>query len=151
MLPVAGDFYLWLRERKVRDDGSTGNLDRPDGDGFPLPPASLRISAAGTSDPRWFLDTGAAAAEIVRAYLPGRAKPRLMDFGCGAGRVLRHLAPLDAELYGVDWNRRAVRWCRDQLRFAMFAGALLQLGCRVRGYKHNACVGRGLLDRGSQL
>ena len=42
---------------------------------------------------------------------------RILDFGCGAGRVthwLRHLAD-GAELTGADINPDAIAWCRDNL------------------------------------
>jgi SAM-dependent methyltransferase len=47
---------------------------------------------------------------------------RLLDFGCGCGRVTRHWAGLNRpEIHGSDYNRRLVRWCAANLRFGRFS------------------------------
>ncbi len=90
----------------------------------PLPPLHLAnrvCSLRGRGDP---LDSyerlGAAAKGAILELLPadwsfeGR---RVLDFGCGAGRTLRHF--LDearaAELWGVDTDTESVEWIRDSL------------------------------------
>lgn len=42
---------------------------------------------------------------------------RVLDFGCGAGRVLRHFPSRlpDAEIWGCDIDRRSVEWLEDNL------------------------------------
>jgi SAM-dependent methyltransferase len=86
-------------------------------DGLPIPPASLRILVAATADIAWFLEIGRRAAESIRTILERNgvsldgAVP-LLDFGCGCGRVLRHFAPLGDGVYGTDFNRALVEWCR---------------------------------------
>jgi SAM-dependent methyltransferase len=95
-------------------------------DGVPLPPARLRVQAAGTPEASWFLDSGRAAAETLHAAI-ARAGTRLehagavFDFGCGCGRVIRHLRGLDAALAGSDFNPALVAWCRTNLPFARFS------------------------------
>src|SRR5262249_9068898 len=42
----------------------------------------------------------------------------VLDFGCGCGRVLRHLGGLRATLAGSDADADAVAWCRANLPFA---------------------------------
>ncbi|HVM17815.1 MAG TPA: class I SAM-dependent methyltransferase [Gaiellaceae bacterium] len=97
-------------------------------DGLPLPPPPLRTLVAGTADAEWFLETGRRSAELVAAAAarhgvrldaPGT---RLLDFGCGCGRVTRHWARLaGADVHGSDYNARLVRWCAEHLPFARFA------------------------------
>jgi len=67
------------------------------------------LAYAATQDPgseihRWILNrNGFADAAVLRAYLAGR--PRILDAGCGNGRVLHLLAahaPAGARLVGVD-------------------------------------------------
>jgi SAM-dependent methyltransferase len=95
-------------------------------DGFPLPPARLRLRVAGTADPVWFLESGKeTAATIADAFgrhgLRVERAGRLLDFGCGCGRVIRHWQRTDAlALEGCDRDADAVAWCREQLRFARF-------------------------------
>ena len=93
-------------------------------DGLPLPPTRLVVLVAGTPEPEWFLESGALAADSIRAALvkAGVELERLgaiLDFGCGCGRVLRHWSTLEGpEIWGTDYNERLVAWCRDNLPFA---------------------------------
>jgi SAM-dependent methyltransferase len=42
----------------------------------------------------------------------------ILDFGCGCGRVARHWAALEGpEVYGSDYNRELIDWCRANLPF----------------------------------
>ena len=67
-----------------------------------------------------YLERGAALRGRIDRVLPrdwswtGR---RALDFGCGAGRVLRHFLPEAerAELWGCDIDREAIAWLRDNL------------------------------------
>jgi SAM-dependent methyltransferase len=107
--------------RSVAGSGGAGTDD-----GLPLPPPRLRVQAAGTPEPSWFLEGGRAAAETLRAAV-ARAGADLdevgavFDFGCGCGRVIRHLRGLDAALAGSDFNPALVAWCRANLPFARFS------------------------------
>ncbi len=48
---------------------------------------------------------------------------RILDFGCGPGRIMRHLGPLaeHSVLYGVDVDADSIAWCSEQIPFARFA------------------------------
>ena len=104
-----------------------GSDDALAGDGLPLPPPRLRMTVAGTPGAAWFLESGRLQAAIVEEEIArhGRtieALGRLLDFGCGCGRVVRHWARLGGpEIHGSDYNRSLVRWCESNLRFARFA------------------------------
>jgi SAM-dependent methyltransferase len=93
---------------------------------LPLPPEVLRLMVAGTDDAEWFLTAGARAVESLTAILAtaGVALHQcrsILDFGCGCGRVIRHLRHLPAELHGCDTNPIAVEWCDENLPFGRFA------------------------------
>lgn len=89
--------------------------------GAPLPPAYLMYLVSGMTDWRVFLKYGDAAAREFAASVDRnggdfRAARRILDFGCGCGRVIRHMPKLtDADIYGVDYNRRLVDWCAANL------------------------------------
>lgn len=90
-----------------------------------LPPRRLLISSTGNDDIAWFLEGGKAGAEVILATLEkngisGDDRLEVLDFGCGCGRVLRHLATHPWQLHGVDYNAAAVRWCRQHLPIARF-------------------------------
>lgn len=69
-----------------------------------------------------FLSGGFLTATGLMSALQLSGRPissfrRILDFGCGAGRVthwLRHLAD-GAELTGADINPDAIAWCKDNL------------------------------------
>jgi SAM-dependent methyltransferase len=91
-------------------------------DGAPVPPAYLITLIAGTPDWQWFLKSGKATIGVLADYAAeaGCAFPqakRILDLGCGCGRLVRHLSGMtDAEVYGVDYNPRLVDWCARNLK-----------------------------------
>jgi SAM-dependent methyltransferase len=97
----------------------------------PLPPDVLRLLVAGTDDPDWFVEAGARAASSLAALLGRNGVliercARVLDFGCGCGRVVRHLRHLPVELHGCDSNPVGVEWCDGHLPFGRFAVNALQ-------------------------
>ena len=45
----------------------------------------------------------------------------ILDFGCGCGRVIRHLGRVPADLHGSDANATLAAWCRENLPFGRYA------------------------------
>jgi SAM-dependent methyltransferase len=93
----------------------------------PLPPARLRRRVSRRSSRAEFVEVGqGAAAGLLAAFRsarePGMAYPRWLDFGCGAGRIARHLleSPEIDELTGVDVDPLLVAWTQRRLRGASF-------------------------------
>jgi SAM-dependent methyltransferase len=93
--------------------------------GLPVPPLRLIFAVAGHFDRRGFLDTGRDNhGDIVHALRsagsdPDTAKLRILDFGCGCGRVLRYWSSMaNVDAHGVDPNPKQARWCQENLRFA---------------------------------
>ncbi|RKY21701.1 MAG: class I SAM-dependent methyltransferase [Planctomycetota bacterium] len=110
---------LARRERQQVDAPTIG------ADGLPFPPAALMHSVAGTADTDWFLEGGGKAAQALRDILAHQDQSldqmeRLLEFGCGCGRVVRQLQDLPGQVHGCDWNERATDWCRRNLGFAHF-------------------------------
>jgi len=90
---------------------------------IPFPPVKLRqrIGPMGNEDPAGTYDrTGRGHRKLIEDILPddwswsGR---RVLDFGCGAGRVLRHFASEagDGEFWGCDIDRPSIAWMRDHM------------------------------------
>lgn len=89
----------------------------------PLPPAGLRERVARTSDRHEFIEVGKAGSLAIReAFEQSRSSsetyPRWLDFGCGPGRLARHLTQFDAirEFWGVDINAEAIAWNQAHLQ-----------------------------------
>jgi len=100
-------------------------------DALPVPPLRLVRSATGTSSLTWAFHSGGLAARSIVDALQAHGADiqqcrRILDFGCGFGRVIRHWAPLDAEIHGCDYNRAAIAWCRRRLTFARFEANRLE-------------------------
>jgi SAM-dependent methyltransferase len=88
---------------------------------LPIPPVDLvrRIGLSEEEDPqRSYLDSGRESRELIEAHLPAGwtwAGKRVLDFGCGVGRVLRQFAAEaeEAEFFGCDLDRTSVSWLQD--------------------------------------
>ena len=82
---------------------------------LPIPPSELWLGynypAHGRLHVETMLDTVAAAG---LAFAPG---DRLLDLGCGAGRMIRHLTPLaqTCEIWGADISAEHILWCQRNL------------------------------------
>ncbi len=92
--------------------------------GLPLPPLELanRVGCLNAAaDPlQWYIELGVRARADIMAALPDNwtfEGKRVLDFGCGAGRTLRHfVADADkAEFWGCDIDERSVTWLRQHL------------------------------------
>jgi SAM-dependent methyltransferase len=96
-------------------------------DSMPIPPPLLRYWVAGEDDLSWFLTSGQRGINALRDILAPHGIQlatftRILDFGCGCGRVLRHLpAATTATIDGTDSNADTIQWCADHLTFARFA------------------------------
>lgn len=89
----------------------------------PLPPRALAIRA-GVPDPADVIASYRAVGRDSRATILGLLGPswsfagkRVLDFGCGSGKVMRHfLAEAAAcELWGCDIDARSIDWINAEL------------------------------------
>jgi SAM-dependent methyltransferase len=87
----------------------------------------VRFRVGESLDVSEFLKVGKDCANLIKEQLGKIGEPfapgmRVLDFGCGCGRVLQWLmmwAPF-TEFYGVDVDEQAIRWCRQSLKPAHF-------------------------------
>jgi SAM-dependent methyltransferase len=85
---------------------------------FPLPPASMQYHVfSRTVSPEEFLTAGRLCAESLERALSAhgfstREFGRVLDFGCGSARVLRHFAPLFDHIafHGSDVTSSLIDW-----------------------------------------
>jgi SAM-dependent methyltransferase len=94
---------------------------------LPIPSDSLIFAATATKDVDWFLRSGEEFARALQNALGEIGRPltsfsKVLDFGCGSGRVLRHWATTQGPAYfGCDYNPLSVAWNKENLRFAQFS------------------------------
>jgi SAM-dependent methyltransferase len=100
----------------------------------PIPPTDLiyRVTPAFDADDaegarQAFNEGGREAVRSLERALASIGREltsfaRILDFGCGPGRIMRHLGPLadGSELHGVDVDGDAIAWCSEQIPFAQF-------------------------------
>jgi SAM-dependent methyltransferase len=95
-------------------------------DGFPVPPVQLirRAGAALDGDVVGEYLAGAAGMQSMLMSLlaehSGRGvarSPRILDFGCGAGNVIRHFAreARSGEVWGADIDAASIAWLQHNL------------------------------------
>lgn len=73
---------------------------------------------------RYFESGKADAQEIfdtVHPFMNLSDKP-ILEWGCGPGRIIRHFPELtpNAHLYGSDYNKEYITWCRKNLKGIVF-------------------------------
>ena len=78
-----------------------------------LPPKHLRLCSRDYRDDRYFLKSAELEAERLRTRLDCDLSSRVLDIGCGAGRlaigILRRIGDID--YYGLDVLRDRIDWC----------------------------------------
>lgn len=90
--------------------------------GFAVPPAALAFDAYNHVHWQAYHDSGMLharlVADVIREHHRGDAL-RICEWGCGPGRVIRHLrsalADRSIELFGTDENPASVAWCRSHI------------------------------------
>jgi SAM-dependent methyltransferase len=94
---------------------------------FSLPPDELLFETGQINYP-WYLKSGQEAAAEFAAFFqefhPEPAKA-VMDWGCGVGRVTRHLQDFFSEAYitGIDIKAASIQWLQEQFPTITFLPA----------------------------
>jgi SAM-dependent methyltransferase len=90
---------------------------------LPLPPRRLaaRVGTPEGADPvRFYLDEGARLRALIDDLVPAGWSwdgKRVLDFGCGSARVLRHFADVapGGDFRGCDIDPESIAWDREAL------------------------------------
>ena len=109
----------------VKENGTIDIVGRRPSAPLRVPPPELIHMVAGSTSEEWFLRGGALAACSIQKVLSSADRrlddlEAILDFGCGSGRIVRHLHGHKARIHGSDYNPVLVKWCQDNLGFAEF-------------------------------
>ncbi len=95
--------------------------------GFKVPPRILAFDAYSAPDWDFYKLSGSETATFLsataRRYLPQNAKLRVLEWGCGPARVIRHIPSYfgsEVEVYGTDYNRDTIGWCSENIPDVVF-------------------------------
>lgn len=122
VLAATGVTHWRYRYDEWRASQTDNDAPLVDDDGVALPSAYLMYLIGQTTNWKFFLKNGEAALRTFAESVDrngGNFKQteRILDLGCGCGRLTRHLPKLiDGEIFGVDYNARLVKWCKDNLQ-----------------------------------
>src|SRR5688572_16856523 len=87
--------------------------------GYRLPPKSMRHSMCGDAFrfDSFFFRSAVLEATRFRARLGYRKSSRIVDIGCGLGRLATGMLAKfgDVRYLGIDANESFVRWCRENI------------------------------------
>ena len=89
---------------------------------FALPPKQLAFDAHAEANWQWYRRSGEETAQMVAQLIQMHStvgpEVAVLDWGCGPGRVVRHLpAALGprSRVTGSDYNPESISWCRAHI------------------------------------
>lgn len=108
----------WLCRARLRPANAAFVRAHP---GFALPPAALAYDAYSAPEWPFYKRSGeeeaAFVASIFKRYAVRSGPQAILDWGCGPGRIIRHLKAHfpECEITGSDYNRGSIDWCSATL------------------------------------
>jgi SAM-dependent methyltransferase len=100
---------------------------------FKLPPQALAYEAYSAPDWHFYkksgIETAAFLARIVKEHLPAVDGIKILEWGCGPARVIRHVPAAvggNADIYGADYNPATISWGTSNIPNISFVANLLK-------------------------
>lgn len=122
----SGDRLEMLGRRGQRVVARLKSAVRVDLDAVPTPPVELIRRVAGPAGPAFFKADGLKCfsdfVDAVRRHRPVTSIRRMLDWGCGCGRLSVHFLHDGTvpEFFGCDIDPDATAWCQEHLRGGTF-------------------------------
>jgi ubiquinone/menaquinone biosynthesis C-methylase UbiE len=117
LMHIADKLRFYLIKLKNRKSNQQFLKTNPD---VILPPDYLMYESFQLDYSRYFINgrkTAEWLIDLVSPYI-NFADVHVLDWGCGPGRIIRHLPTLlpdAAKFYGTDYNFASIDWCRENL------------------------------------
>ncbi|MEY2430364.1 MAG: hypothetical protein QOC92_89 [Acidimicrobiaceae bacterium] len=88
----------------------------------PQPPFDLLFETQTTTSHARYLTGGRERASFILSMIEEHLPPgpvRVCEWGCGPGRVIRHLPSIDKSraitAFGTDYNPMSIKWCNEHI------------------------------------
>jgi SAM-dependent methyltransferase len=113
-------YFSWNRFRNAKKNRQF----RKENPQVKLPPDYMLYEAYRLDYAAYYQDGADTAAALVQQWkehgMPGHA--RILEWGCGPARIIRHLPALlpSADIYGTDYNSATIGWCRRNIEGVNF-------------------------------
>jgi SAM-dependent methyltransferase len=118
LLGLAEQLRYRLQQLKYRGVNRRFRRQHP---GIAMPPDFFIYETYRLNLQEYYTDGKTVATEILsllgQATNVQQASPAILDWGCGPGRITRHLPSLlpGAQVYGCDYNEEYIQWCQKNL------------------------------------
>lgn len=122
LIRIADDVRFYVMLQKNRRINRQFRLKFPS---FRLPPPYLIYESYQMSYDKYYsdgLNTAEWIIQIISKY-SCLTDERILDWGCGPGRVIRHLPKIvsnGCKFYGTDFNEASIEWCRTNIKGIQF-------------------------------
>jgi SAM-dependent methyltransferase len=99
--------------------------------GVALPPDYMLFESFQLNYQKYY-EGGAKSADMIADLILKHSiyrGMRVLDWGCGPARIVRHLPPLlpaGSQVFGTDYNANTVEWCKNNIKEVIFAQNELQ-------------------------
>jgi SAM-dependent methyltransferase len=92
--------------------------------GLPMPPAYFICETYRLNYNGYFYGGKETAQEFAETFAKhvDTTNCRILDWGCGPGRIVRHLPEIlpNSEVFGSDYNKDYIDWCSSNLKNIKF-------------------------------
>ncbi|MEM6770202.1 MAG: class I SAM-dependent methyltransferase, partial [Bacteroidota bacterium] len=119
LTPLVDRVRYTLMRRKNQEANAAFVANHPE---VKLPPDYLMYESFRLDYQKYFYGGKETAAWLVDLILKHTVAPEpgfsILDWGCGPGRVVRHLQdllPIAAVVHGTDYNPATIAWCKQAL------------------------------------
>lgn len=115
-----------LRYRLEKNKNKTANLKfKKEHPNVLLPPDYLMYESFRVNYAKYYFG-GRTTAELILKqigkYLDLKKEKKILDWGCGPGRVIRHMPTISRSsiFYGTDYNETSINWCTNNIKGVIF-------------------------------
>jgi|SRR5436190_1685217 len=124
LLSYAEKVRFYLQKLKYRKENDAFSTENP---GIVLPPEFF-IYETYRVNYKWYYEDGKKTTEEIvtlfsKYYDFSKTNNKILDWGCGPGRIVRHLPALlpNSQVYGTDYNETYIKWCNENLKEVIFS------------------------------